>query len=70
MPLLQCWPKSCTASPRQGAAAARWESCLGLDLSIDNVVAAPEVACLHPAGGTQDAPACHGLARLTVACSP
>lgn len=35
MPLLQCWPKSCTASPRQGAAATRWESCLGLDLSID-----------------------------------
>lgn len=36
---------------------------LGIDLSIDNAVAAPEVACLHRAGRTEDAPACHGLAR-------
>ncbi len=36
---------------------------MGLDLSIDNVVAAPEVACLHPAARTEDATACHRLAR-------
>lgn len=51
------------SAPGSLAAATGWESCLGLDLSIDNAVAAPEVACLHPAGRTEDAPACHGLAR-------
>ncbi len=36
---------------------------MGLDPSIDNAVAAPEVVCLHHAGRTQDVPACHDLAR-------
>lgn len=39
------------------------ESRLGIDLSIDNAVAAPEVACLHRAGRTEDAPACDGFER-------
>lgn len=30
-----------------------------IDLSIDNAVAAPELDCLHPAGRTEDALACH-----------
>ncbi|MET4331456.1 hypothetical protein ABIB80_007316 [Bradyrhizobium sp. i1.15.2] len=51
------------SAPESLAAATGWESCLGLDLSIDNAVAAPEVACLHPAGTTEDATACRPLAR-------
>ncbi len=33
------------SAPGSWAAATRWESRLGIDLSIDNAVAAPEVAC-------------------------
>lgn len=36
---------------------------MDIDLSIDIAVAAPEVACLHRAGRTEDAPACQGLTR-------
>ncbi|MET4749201.1 hypothetical protein ABIB08_003547 [Bradyrhizobium sp. RT11b] len=51
------------SGPGSLAAATGWESCLGIDLSIENAVAAPEVACLHPAGRTEDAAACHRRAR-------
>lgn len=59
VPLLQCWPKSCTGSPRQELGVSnKMESRLGIDLSIDDAVAAPEVDCLHPSGRTEDALAC------------
>ncbi|MET3913018.1 hypothetical protein ABID59_007392 [Bradyrhizobium sp. S3.3.6] len=44
------------SAPGSLAAATGWESCLGIDLSIENAVAAPEVACLHPAGARPSSP--------------
>ncbi|MGY3424213.1 hypothetical protein ACVWZW_004688 [Bradyrhizobium sp. F1.13.4] len=44
------------SAPGSLGAATGWESCLGRDLSIDNAVAAPEVACLHSAGRTEAPP--------------